>query len=65
MLIKKPVENTKTKQLKSKYFNTEAAQAILDARAAHSGESLAALYDPLVMPADLLKAHATLDSPCG
>ena len=41
---------------------SEAAQAVLDARAAHPGESLAALYDPLVMPADLLKAHATLDN---
>ena len=39
-----------------------AAQAILDARAAHPGEPLAALYDPLVMPQDLLKAHTTLDS---
>jgi hypothetical protein len=41
---------------------SKAAQGILDARAAHPGESLAALYDPLVMPMDLLKAHATLDS---
>jgi very-short-patch-repair endonuclease len=38
-----------------------AAQAVLDARAAHPGASLADLYDPLAMPADLLKAHQTLD----
>ena len=41
---------------------SKAAQAILDARAAHPGESLAALYDPLVMPLDILKANTTLDS---
>ena len=41
---------------------SKAAQAILDARAAHPGEPLAALYDPLVMPQDLLKVHTTLDS---
>lgn len=39
-----------------------AAQAVLDARAAHSGSSLADLYDPLTMPADLLKAHQRLDA---
>jgi len=38
-----------------------AAQAVLDARAAHSGASLADLYDPLAMPADLATAHARLD----
>ena len=38
-----------------------AAQAVLDARAAHPGSSLADLYDPLTMPADLLKAHQKLD----
>ena len=39
-----------------------AAQAILDARAAHPGSTLADLYDPLAMPADLRKAHDTLDA---
>ena len=37
------------------------AQAVLDARADHPGESLAALYDPLVMPEGLRRAHANLD----
>ncbi|WP_165248882.1 class I SAM-dependent DNA methyltransferase [Adlercreutzia sp. ZJ141] len=39
-----------------------AAQAVLDARDAHPGWSLAQLYDPDKMPADLLKAHKTLDA---
>jgi hypothetical protein len=39
----------------------EAAQGVLDARAAHQGASLADLYDPLTMPPDLVKAHHTLD----
>ncbi|MDP1659732.1 MAG: class I SAM-dependent DNA methyltransferase [Methylotenera sp.] len=38
-----------------------AAQAVLDARAVHTGASLADLYDPLTMPANLLKAHQALD----
>lgn len=38
-----------------------AAQAVLDVRAAHAGQTLAALYDPLVMPPDLLKTHKALD----
>ncbi len=37
------------------------AQAILDARAAHEGATLADLYDPLTMPPDLRKAHQALD----
>jgi hypothetical protein len=37
------------------------AQAILDARAAHPGATLATLYDPDLMPANLRKAHADLD----
>jgi len=40
----------------------EAAQAVLDARAAHPGATLADLYDPLTMPPDLVKAHAHLDA---
>ncbi len=43
-----------------------AAQEVLDARAAHqSGDapaSLATLYDPLTMPANLLTAHKALDA---
>ena len=38
-----------------------AAQGILDARARHSGASLADLYDPLSMPDDLRKAHQAND----
>ena len=38
-----------------------AAQAVLDARGAHPNASLADLYDPLTMPANLLKAHQALD----
>ena len=39
----------------------EAAQAVLDTRAKYPGSSLATLYNPLIMPPDLLKAHQTLD----
>lgn len=39
----------------------DAAQAVLDARAAHPGATLADLYDPLAMPKDLLDAHHALD----
>jgi len=37
------------------------AQAVLDARTAHSGATLADLYDPDVMPPNLRKAHQALD----
>ena len=37
------------------------AQAILDARAAHPGATLADLYDPDLMPPNLRKAHHALD----
>jgi hypothetical protein len=40
----------------------ELAQAVLDARAAHPTSSLADLYDPDTMPANLRKAHAALDA---
>jgi hypothetical protein len=36
-------------------------QAILDARAKYTQSTLADLYDPLCMPADLVRAHAELD----
>nr|WP_247710329.1 DNA methyltransferase [Qipengyuania huizhouensis] len=39
----------------------ELAQAVLDARAAHPTSSLADLYDPDTMPANLRKAHVALD----
>lgn len=39
-----------------------AAQGVLDARAAHPQASLADLYDPLAMPANLVKAHQALDA---
>jgi hypothetical protein len=37
------------------------AQAILDARAAHTGATLADLYDPDLMPPNLRAAHIALD----
>ncbi|MCL1892856.1 MAG: hypothetical protein FWG02_01300 [Holophagaceae bacterium] len=37
------------------------AQAVLDARALYPRSSLADLYDPLIMPKELLKAHRALD----
>jgi hypothetical protein len=39
----------------------QAAQSVLDARAAHPDSSLADLYDPIAMPPDLRKAHQALD----
>ncbi len=40
----------------------QAAQGVLDARAAFPTSSLADLYDPLTMPPALLKAHHKLDT---
>lgn len=40
---------------------TEAAEAVLAARAQFPGESLAALYDPATMPPALARAHQVLD----
>jgi len=37
------------------------AQTVLDTRAKHPAATLADLYDPLAMPANLAKAHANLD----
>ena len=37
------------------------AQAVLDARAAHPGATLANLYDPDLMPPNLRRAHQALD----
>ena len=41
---------------------TQAAQAVLDARARYAESTLADLYDPLTMPPELSKAHAKLDA---
>ncbi len=40
----------------------QCVQAVLDARENHPGKSLADLYDPDKMPADLLSAHKALDA---
>jgi hypothetical protein len=48
-------------QIKQNKAIEACAQAVLDARAAHTSASLADLYDPLTMPANLLKAHQALD----
>ena len=40
----------------------QCAQAVLDARAAHPGATLAQLYDPDKMPANLRAAHHALDA---
>ena len=37
------------------------AQAVLDARATHTGATLADLYDPDLMPPNLRRAHQALD----
>lgn len=39
----------------------ELAQAVLDARALYPDSTLAQLYDPLLMPPELTKAHQQLD----
>jgi hypothetical protein len=39
-----------------------AAQGVMDGRAKHRGSSLAELYNPLTMPAELVKAHRKLDT---
>jgi len=43
----------------------QAAQSVLDARAAHPESSLADLYDPIAMPPDLRKAYQALDKAVG
>ena len=58
----KEKENNDAKAWLQKKAKIEsAAQTVLDARAAHPDASLADLYDPLTMPANLVKAHAALD----
>lgn len=46
---------------KNKNLVEEQAQKVLDTRAKYSESSLADLYDPLLMPPDLVKAHQELD----
>ena len=47
---------------KQKQAIEAAAQGVLEARAHYPDSSLAALYDPLTMPPDLVKAHRKLDA---
>ena len=49
-----------SEELKSKIEAT--AQEVLDLRGHYPDQTLAALYDPLFMPPDLVKAHAHLDA---
>ncbi|GAB1415361.1 class I SAM-dependent DNA methyltransferase [Paludibacter sp.] len=51
-------ENPNDKQIKA---IEEAAQKILDVRLKFPNSSLADLYDPLIMPPELIKAHNELD----
>ena len=46
---------------KNKKQVEEKAQKVLDTRAKYPDSSLADLYDPLLMPPDLVKAHQELD----
>lgn len=46
---------------KNKKLVEEKAQKVLDTRAKYPDSSLADLYDPLLMPPDLVKAHQELD----
>lgn len=39
----------------------DAGRAIAKVRSQHNGKSLATLYNPLAMPADLVAAHRSLD----
>ncbi|MDX2128942.1 MAG: type IIL restriction-modification enzyme MmeI [Chloroherpetonaceae bacterium] len=51
-------ENPSEKQVKA---IEDAAQKVMEARAAFPQSSLAVLYDPLTMPPQLVKAHQELD----
>jgi hypothetical protein len=52
-----PEKPTKAQQARVE----DAAQAVIDARAEFSESSLAALYDPVLMPPTLVRAHQQLD----
>jgi hypothetical protein len=58
----KPPKSPSSPKSPSRSRIASAAQAVLDARAAHPNATLADLYDPLTMPPDLVKAHAHLDA---
>ena len=58
--INQPVETLVPTEQRSSI--EQCAQAVLDAREAHPGATLADLYDPEKMPADLLTAHKALDA---
>jgi len=47
---------------KQKQAIEPAAQAVLDARGQYPNASLAALYDPLTKPPELVKAHQRVDA---
>ena len=51
-------ENINAEKIKS---IEQAAQNVLDVRLKYPTSSLADLYDPLTMPADMVKAHQSLD----
>ena len=55
-----PFPNVPSSTAKSRV--EQAALAVLETRADHAESSLADLYDPLVTPPDLVKAHDVLDS---
>ena len=55
-----PVEEAVSPEVRARIES--CAQAVLDARAAHPDKTLADLYDPEKMPADLLSAHKALDA---
>lgn len=50
-----------TPTLAQKSMVESKTKAVLEARASHPGCTLADLYDPLTMPANLAEAHAELD----
>lgn len=55
-----PVEEAVPQEVRTKI--EQCAQGVLDAREAHPAKTLADLYDPDKMPADLLAAHKALDA---
>ena len=58
--IKKSLQNRKLSDTHKKNIS-ETAKSILDARAFYPNSSLADLYDPLTMPAELRRAHTAND----
>lgn len=55
-----PVEEAVSQEVRTKI--EQCAQGVLDVREAHPGKTLADLYGPDKMPADLLAAHKALDA---